>query len=114
LGGNGTIARDRSACWLAGDGGDVRRDTGGTRGRSRVDSYDWPVSLVIMPVGFAVVGPLSASAGFSATLVAAALVAAVPCALAVLIPGIRGVRRTPDGEIVGPSATDPVPAGSAT
>jgi MFS family permease len=70
--------------------------------RSRVDSYDWLVSLVIMPVGFAVVGPLSASAGFSATLVAAALVAAVPCALVVLIPGIRGVRRTPDGQIIGP------------
>ena len=26
--------------------------------RSRVDSYDWLVSLVIMPVGFAVAGPL--------------------------------------------------------
>ena len=82
--------------------------------RSRVDSYDWLVSLVIMPVGFAVVGPLSASAGFSATLVAAALVAAVPCALVVLIPGIRGVRRTADGEIVGPAAPDPAPAGSGT
>ena len=30
--------------------------------RSRVDSYDWLVSLVIMPVGFAVAGPLSSSA----------------------------------------------------
>jgi MFS family permease len=82
--------------------------------RSRVDSYDWLVSLVIMPVGFAIVGPLSASAGFSATLVAAGLVAAVPCALVVLVPGIRGVRRTTDGEIVGPLAADPAPAGSAT
>jgi hypothetical protein len=45
--------------------------------------------------------------------VAAALVAAVPCAIVVLIPGIRGVRRTPDGEIVAPSAPDPASAGSA-
>jgi MFS family permease len=72
--------------------------------RSRVDSYDWLVSLVIMPVGFAIVGPLSASAGFAPTLVAAAAVASVPCALVVLVPGIRGVRRTPAGEIVGPGA----------
>jgi len=32
----------------------------------------------------------------------------------VLIPGIRGVRRTPDGEIVGPSAPEPAPVGSGT
>jgi MFS family permease len=71
--------------------------------RSRVDSYDWLVSLVIMPVGYAVAGPLSSSIGFAPTLVAAAVVVAVPCALVVLVPGIRGVRRTPSGEILGPS-----------
>jgi MFS family permease len=72
--------------------------------RSRVDSYDWLVSLVIMPVGYAVAGPLSSSIGFAATLVAAAIVISVPCALVVLVPGIRGVHRTADGEIVGPAA----------
>jgi MFS family permease len=72
--------------------------------RSRVDSYDWLVSLVIMPVGYAVAGPLSSSAGLTPTLVAAAIVISVPCALVVLVPGIRGVRRTPSGEIVGPTA----------
>jgi hypothetical protein len=72
--------------------------------RSRVDSYDWLVSLVIMPVGYAVVGPLSSSVGFAPTLVAAAIVVSVPCALVVLVPGIRGVQRTPDGEIIGPAA----------
>ncbi len=75
--------------------------------RSRVDSYDWLVSLVIMPVGFAVVGPLSASAGYAATLAGAAVIGALPCALVVLVPGIRAVRRTPDGEIVGPAARSP-------
>jgi MFS family permease len=69
--------------------------------RSRVDSYDWLVSLVIMPVGYAVAGPLSSSIGFAPTLVGAAIVISVPCALVVLVPGIRGVRRTASGEIVG-------------
>src|ERR1700689_4096004 len=77
--------------------------------RSRVDSYDWLVSLVIMPVGFAVAGPLGASIGFTPTLVAAAIVLSVPCALGVLVPGIRGVHRTASGEIVGPAA-EPSPA----
>ena len=73
--------------------------------RSRVDSYDWLVSLVIMPVGYAVAGPLSSSAGFTPTLVGAAIVISVPCGLVVLVPGIRGVRRAPTGEIVGPTAS---------
>jgi len=66
--------------------------------RSRVNSYDWLVSLVIMPVGFAVAGPLGASIGFTSTLVAAAIVLSVPCALVVLVPGIRGVHRTASGD----------------
>jgi MFS family permease len=74
--------------------------------RSRVDSYDWLVSLVIMPVGYAVAGPLASSIGFASTLVAAAVVVSVPCALVVLVPGIRGVRRTPSGEILGPVTAD--------
>ena len=81
--------------------------------RSRVDSYDWLVSLVIMPVGFAVAGPLGASIGFTSTLVAAAIVLSVPCALVVLVPGIRGVHRTASGELVGP-ATERSPVLSAT
>lgn len=74
--------------------------------RSRVDSYDRLVSLVIMPVGYAVAGPLSSAIGFAPTLAGAAAIAAVPCALVVLVPGIRGVRRTPAGEIIGPAAPD--------
>jgi MFS family permease len=69
--------------------------------RARVDSYDWLVSLVITPVGFAVAGPLASSLGSTATLVGAAALGAIPCALVVLLPGVRGVRRTPAGEIAG-------------
>jgi MFS family permease len=74
--------------------------------RSRVDSYDWLVSLVIMPVGFAVAGPLGGSVGFAATLVGGAIVIAVPCSLVVLVPGVRGVHRNSAGEIVGPAPLD--------
>jgi uncharacterized membrane protein len=74
--------------------------------RARVDSYDWLVSLVIMPVGYVVAGPLSSSAGFTPTLVAAAAIGAIPCALVVLVPGVKGVHRTPAGEVLGPA--DPV------
>ncbi|HEY3734980.1 MAG TPA: MFS transporter [Streptosporangiaceae bacterium] len=67
--------------------------------RSRVDSYDWLISLVVMPAGFAIVGPLAAAAGNAATLVGAALLMSVPCVLVVLIPGIRGVRRDQEGNV---------------
>lgn len=62
------------------------------RVRSRVDSYDWLISLVVMPAGFAAVGPAAAAVGPAATLTAAALVLAVPCALVILLPAVRAVR----------------------
>jgi MFS family permease len=71
--------------------------------RSRVDSYDMLISIVIMPAGYLVAGPLSSSVGFTTTLVGAAIVGGVPAALTALVPGNRAVRRTSDGEIVGPA-----------
>jgi MFS family permease len=68
--------------------------------RARVGAYDWFVSLVIMPVGWVVMGPLSSSIGFTATLVAAAVLGAIPCVLVALVPRVRGVHRTPAGGIV--------------
>ena len=70
--------------------------------RSRVDSYDMLISIVIMPIGFVVAGPLASSVGITTTLVGAAIVGGVPAALTALVPGNRAVRRTPDGGIVGP------------
>jgi hypothetical protein len=70
--------------------------------RSRVDSYDWLISLVVMPAGYALAGPLAARAGDAATLIGAALLLAIPCTLVVALPGIRAVRRNPGGHITGP------------
>jgi len=77
------------------------------RVRARVDSYDWLVSMVIMPVGFVVAGPLSSSIGYTSTLVGAGALAAIPCSLVALQPGVRAVHRNQAGEIVGPDAEPP-------
>jgi MFS family permease len=68
--------------------------------RARVGAYDWFVSLVIMPVGFVVMGPVSSSIGNTATLAAAAALSSIPCVLVALVPGVRSVHRTPAGEIL--------------
>jgi MFS family permease len=68
--------------------------------RARVGAYDWFASLVIMPAGWLIVGPLSSSIGFTPTLVAAAAIGSIPCILAALAPRVRAVHRTPAGEIV--------------
>jgi len=68
--------------------------------RARVGAYDLFVSLVIMPVGWLVMGPLSASIGFTPTLIGAAALGSVPCVVVALAPRVRAVHRTPDGEIV--------------
>ena len=72
---------------------------------SRVDSYDWLISLVVMPIGYVAVGPLSLHAGDTAVLIGAAILLGVTCGLTVLIPGVRAIRRTPGGTTVGPPPT---------
>ena len=64
---------------------------------SRADSYDSLVSLVAMPVGYAVLGPLALRIGDTGVLVGAALILGVTCGLTLLIPGIHAVRRTSEG-----------------
>jgi MFS family permease len=67
---------------------------------ARASSFDWLISIIAMPVGFAVSGPVADHIGIPTTLVAAAVIMAVPCALVVLVPGVRHVKRTPEGIIV--------------
>jgi MFS family permease len=82
--------------------------------RSRVESYDWMISLVAMPAGFAIVGPVAAHIGNAATLIAGAALIAIPCALTLLVPGVRAIHRTDDGDVVGPSVPVPAPAPAPT
>jgi hypothetical protein len=67
---------------------------------ARVTSFDWFLSLIVMPVGYSVAGPLADHVGIPATLVVAALVMSVPCALIVLVPGVRHVTRNREGLVV--------------
>jgi len=67
---------------------------------ARANSFDWLLSIIAMPIGFAVSGPVADRIGIQTTLVAAAAIMAVPCFLVVLIPGVRHVRRTAEGLIV--------------
>jgi len=57
-----------------------------------------------MPAGFAIWGPIADHAGIQPTLVAAAVILALPSFLIVLHPAIRSVRRTPEGVIVAADA----------
>ena len=66
---------------------------------ARANSFDWLLSIIAMPIGFAVSGPVADHIGIPTTLVAAAAIMAVACSLVVLVPGVRHVKRTADGRI---------------
>lgn len=74
---------------------------------SRVYAYDWFGSLVFIPVGLALAGPLSALVGVHATIVGAGGVIAVATLAALSVPGVRNLRRV-DVEAV--SSASPAPA----
>jgi MFS family permease len=67
---------------------------------ARANSFDWLLSLIAMPAGFAVWGPIADHVGIQPTLVAAAVILALPSFLIVLHPAVRSIRRTPEGLIV--------------
>ena len=60
---------------------------------SRVSSYDWAVSLVFMPIGFALWGPISDLVGVETAFVAAAVVSAAAKVGPVAVPEVRNMRR---------------------
>jgi hypothetical protein len=79
---------------------------------ARVSSYDWALSTVAMPVGYALSGSAAGWIGVPQTLTMAALVLALPNALIAVTPGVRAVRRLSDGTVVGPAPRGQIsPAG---
>ena len=60
---------------------------------SRVISYDWLGSLVLMPVGFAVAGPVSKAIGIDTTLWLSAALLLVSTAAIALVPSVRAITR---------------------
>jgi MFS family permease len=60
--------------------------------QSRVSSYDALGSFVLIPVSFAIVGPVAAALGNEATLIGAAIVNALCLGLMLLIPSVWAIR----------------------
>ena len=59
----------------------------------RVSSYDWVVSLVFMPIGFALAGPVAEAIGRDTTLLGAAAIAFFAHLGVLLVPSARALRR---------------------
>jgi MFS family permease len=73
---------------------------------ARANSFDWLLSLIAMPIGFAIWGPLSDHIGIPSTLLAASVLLVAPTLLIILlVPGVRHVKRTAEGRIVLEPAT---------
>ena len=60
---------------------------------SRVSSYDFAVSLGLMPIGMAVAGPVSQAAGLHATLIGMSVLGIAAALVWLAAPGVRGERR---------------------
>jgi MFS family permease len=59
----------------------------------RVSSLDWLISIGLLPVSFAITGPVAGAIGTRETLVAAGVVGAVVTCAAFFVPGMRDIER---------------------
>jgi MFS family permease len=64
----------------------------------RVSSLDWLISIGLLPVSFALTGPVSAAIGAQTTLVVAGVVGGVVTLAALLLPGMRAIEGLGEGE----------------
>jgi hypothetical protein len=58
----------------------------------RVSSLDWLISIGLLPLSFALTGPVSAAIGARTTLIAAGLLGGAVTFAALLLPGMRAVE----------------------
>jgi MFS family permease len=77
----------------------------------RVSSVDWLVSVGLVPVSFALTGPISGWIGPTPTMVGGALVAATATIALLFVPGVRDPERNATVPVGGhlPSSPLPVP-----
>jgi MFS family permease len=59
----------------------------------RVSSYDWMASLLLQPIAFAAVGPMSEAIGIGQTLLLAAGLGIAANTAVLLVPSVRGLTR---------------------
>jgi hypothetical protein len=77
---------------------------------SRVSALDWTGTLVLNPIGFALVGPLAATIGTSTTLIGAGTLTAIATLAVIAVPSIRNLRTQPTP---GPRKPEPTANDSA-
>lgn len=68
----------------------------------RVSSLDWFISIGLLPLSFALTGPVAALIGPQLTLVGAGLVGAIVTFSFLFLPGMRSVEETPPEEPLAP------------
>jgi MFS family permease len=59
----------------------------------RVTSLDWLVSIGLIPISFALTGPIAAAAGVQETLIGAGVIAAIVTGAFLFLPGMRDSER---------------------
>jgi hypothetical protein len=62
----------------------------------RVSSLDWLISIGLLPLSFALTGPVSGAVGAQATLIAGGVIGAGVTLAALLLPGMRSVEGRHD------------------
>ena len=69
---------------------------------SRISSFDWLGSVALNPIGYVLIGPISAAIGTPETLVVAAILNIAVCFSVILVPSVRHIGM----------AGQPVPVGA--
>jgi hypothetical protein len=70
---------------------------------SRVSAYDWFGSLVFLPLGYALVGPVVSIIGIHAIFVIGSVYLVASVAAIVAIPSVRAIRAGHDTAWIGAS-----------
>jgi DHA3 family tetracycline resistance protein-like MFS transporter len=72
----------------------------------RVSSFDWFISIGLVPVSFALTGPVATVFGVRGTLVGAGMLGGTVTIAALLLPGLRAFERTHGEELRSDAASD--------
>jgi DHA3 family tetracycline resistance protein-like MFS transporter len=77
----------------------------------RVSSLDWLISIGLLPVSYALTGPVTAAVGVRTTLVAAGILGAAVTFVPLLFPRVRALDAVEAGASARPAADGAVGAG---
>jgi MFS family permease len=76
----------------------------------RVSSLDWLISIALLPLSFALTGPVSAAIGVRATLIGAGVLGSIVTLAALFAPGMRDIEGQSSEPSSQPSVATPSPA----